>query len=125
MSQIIINGKSYSGSNISIINGNVIIDGKGVSIDEKQISIVVNGDLAELDANGCNKIEIAGNVNRLKNGFGDVSIRGSVTNDVQCGSGNIEVDGDITGSVTTGSGNVRARLIQGSVKTGSGNIHTK
>jgi hypothetical protein len=47
-----INGKTYFGNNIQVINNKVIIDGKDVTsehADSKEISIVVEGNLDSLE----------------------------------------------------------------------------
>lgn len=97
---VIINGKSISveGSNISVVNDKVYVDGK--LIEEGLSGIVTiefKGDLATLDSNG--SIAVNGNVE------GDVDAGGSVTI-----SGDVEGDVDSGGSVTCGSikGNVDA-----------------
>lgn len=106
MNTISINGVTITGrGNISIVNGKVLVDGKDVTPDSKQISIVVNGNIEYIDADCCEKIEVTGDVN-----------------DIQTQSGDVEVVGDVKGSVQTMSGDVKCSDIGGSVKTMSGDI---
>lgn len=101
-----INGRSFSGSNISIVGGKVIVDGKEVDglQDEKQINIVVNGD-----------------IETLQSGNGNVTVSG-VTGSVQTVNGEIEITGSVGGSVKTVNGNVRCGEVRGSVNSVNGNI---
>lgn len=61
MGSININGKTYTGNNIVVTNGKVIIDGKEAESgnDSTNIKVIVNGDLNKLD---CTDAEINGNV---------------------------------------------------------------
>jgi hypothetical protein len=99
---ITVNGSSYSGSNVSIIDGVVTVDGV---IQKQKIGHLVN-------------VTIAGDVERVENTAGDVFIRGNVTGSVECV--------DIGNDVQTISGNVIASgSINGNVKTISGDITSK
>ncbi len=86
-SNIIVNGKSYSGNNIIVNNNSVIIDGE---IQESGlsgiVSIKVEGDLASLSCNAPTTVN--GNVK------GDVKVNGSL----KCGnvSGNVKANGSIS-----------------------------
>jgi hypothetical protein len=119
---IIINGKSYNGNSVSISNGKIIIDGNNVTPENaKQISIVVNGDIDNLNVDYCEKIEVAGNVATLQSTSGNVDVKGDA-NSIQTTSGDVDVEGNIKGSVTTMSGDVDCQNIGGTVKTMSGDI---
>jgi hypothetical protein len=120
---ITINNKGYVGKSITIINGKVIIDGKDVTPDSKEITISVDGNLDNLEVDHANTIIIKGDVNKVRSGSGDVSC-GNITGGTQTGSGDIDC-GIITGDVQTGSGDVNATTITGSVRTGSGDIKYK
>jgi hypothetical protein len=122
-STISINNVSVTGRSIVIRNNKVIIDGVDVTPDAKQINIVVNGSVDELDVDYCEKLEISGDVGRAQCGSGDINCN-NITGGAQTGSGDIDC-GDITGNVQTGSGDVNANNISGSVKTGSGDIKYK
>ena len=103
---VTIDGKTFTGTNINIENGKVIVDGKKQDGDlVGDINVTVEGDVKEL-RNGSGKV-IAKNVGTLSTGSGNVSCV------------------DVKGSVSTGSGNVNCREVGGSVRTGSGNINRK
>ncbi|MCK9311820.1 MAG: hypothetical protein M0P26_06045 [Bacteroidales bacterium] len=105
MSIIIINGKrmSVSGSNISISNNKVCVDGKLV-IDEvatEPVKLIVEGDLFKVKSEG--PVEVTGDVK------GDISAAGSVhCNDV---SGNLTAMGSVhcgnVGGNATAMGSMR------------------
>ena len=105
---IVINGKSYTGNNISIVSDKVIVDGKeqGGSLTGP-ITVSVAGD--------CAWIEL---------GSGNISIAGRCRGDVKTGSGDVKC-GDVGGDVQTGSGDVSCGSVTGSVRTGSGDILRK
>lgn len=105
MSTIVINGVSYSGNSIVVSNNKVIIDGKDMTPNEKQITIMVDGDVNDLNISSCNKLTVNGNVNELSTQ-----------------SGSVNISGDVNGSVKTMSGSVNCGKISGSVKTMSGSI---
>ncbi len=125
MAQIIINNTKHIGSQININNGNITIDGKKITIDndEKQINISVVGDISDLSVDSCEKIDIKGNVKKVKTSSGDIDITGDVLEDIQTSSGDIDISGNVNGNVQTSSGDVKCSGdIQGSVRTMSGNI---
>lgn len=121
---ISINGKSFFGSNISISGNKIIIDGKNVTPNEKVINIVVNGNIDNLEVDACDKLEIHGDVNKLRNGSGDVEC-GDIKGDVTSGSGNIICKGNVAGKLQTGSGDVECGEVKGDATTSSGNITCK
>lgn len=60
-STIVINGVTISGGrNVTIRNGKVIVDGKDVTPDAKEINISVTGNVERLEADACQKISITG-----------------------------------------------------------------
>lgn len=60
MATIIVDGSTYSGKNVQIINGRVIVDGKETNGKEYgSINVIVNGNLETLD---CTSAEINGDV---------------------------------------------------------------
>lgn len=116
-----INGQDFVGRQVVINNGRVIIDGKDQTPDSKEISIVVDGNLEELDVDFATSIDIRGSVGKLRSGSGDINC-GNITGGAQTGSGDIECE-SILGDVQTGSGDVSVLgNVTGSVKTGSGDI---
>jgi hypothetical protein len=101
--RIIINGKSYGGRNITIINGKVLIDGvpgeEGLS---GVVEIKVEGDLATLECDA--PVTVNGNVGHLSAG-GSVQCE-NVGGNVNAG-GSINC-GDVGGMVNAG-GSVNCR----------------
>jgi hypothetical protein len=116
-----INNKSYVGRNIVINNGQVIVDGKNVTPENTtQIEIKVTGNVETLDVDHCDTILIAGDVNTVTTGSGDVNAN-IISSGARTGSGDIECK-TINGNVQTGSGDVTTETISGTVKTGSGDV---
>lgn len=109
MSTITINGNTYSGNNITVVNGKVIIDGVDFTPDSKEINISVAGDIAELRVDSCNKLNVQGNAGNINTKSGDVEIGGDVSGNVQSMSGDVDVSGSIGGSVSTMSGDIKYR----------------
>lgn len=105
-STISINGTTYVGNNVKIVNGKVIVDGKDMTPDAKNITIQVNGDISNLDVDICDKLSITGNVNELSTVSGDVEIGGSVGGNIKTTSGDIKC-GNIAGNVKTVSGDIK------------------
>jgi hypothetical protein len=105
-SSVTINGVSFKGNNVTIINGKVIIDGKDQTPDAKNITIHVNGDISKLSVDICDSLSVTGNVNELSTVSGDVSVGGSVGQNVKTVSGDVKC-GDIAGKVTTVSGDIK------------------
>ncbi len=100
-----VNGQTYQGDCVAIVNGQVFVDGREVTPEGRQrIEVVVHGDLVQLDVDACHSIRVAGSVGNLRTTSGDV----------QCG--------DVTGSVTTVSGDVSCQRVQGNVRTVSGDV---
>lgn len=108
MNRIVINGKRILGDligrNIKITSGTVIIDGKNVTPDSKEIAIQIEGNVNSVNVDCCNDINITGSTGNIKTGSGDIN----------CG----EVEGDIS----TGSGDVKCKNVQGRISTGSGDV---
>jgi hypothetical protein len=100
MGNITINGRSYSGRNVSIINGQVIIDGKvddGFESTSRIVEVRVTGDLCSLrtDASVVMHGQISGNLNA----GGSVSCD-DVGGNISAG-GSVNCD-NVSGSVTAG-----------------------
>jgi hypothetical protein len=104
---ISINGKSYSGNNIVVNNGKVVIDGKNVTPDTKEININVDGNIESIEVDSCNKFIVNGNVTKLS----------SISGDIKCK--------DVHGGVNTISGDVECGKVGGNVSTISGDIENK
>lgn len=104
--RINIDGRSFTGRNISISNGKVTIDG-----------IVQDGELV-----GDINITVEGDIEKLENATGlvkanNVGSISTLSGDVECGN--------VSGSVSTMSGDVDCGTIGGNVKTMSGDIKHK
>ncbi len=106
MSKITINGITYQGENITVKNGQVIIDGKKYSASANKINISVEGNVNELQVDSCEQ----------------VTVNGEIKGDVKTMSGDVVTTGPIAGSVSTMSGNVHCLNIGGAVSTMSGDI---
>lgn len=98
----VINGKSFSGRNIQVSNGEVIIDGIKVMDADAEVNIEVHGDVDKIsNETGTVKANHAGSINTM-------------SGDVECG--------DVSGSVGTMSGDVNCGKVNGKVKTMSGDV---
>ena len=126
MSRISINGQVYKSNagNITMTNNKILIDGKDVTPSEKQIYIIVNGDINKLECDVTEEINVIGNVKSVNTSSGDVTIGGGVQNSVLTNSGDVSVKGN-TGGVKTMSGDVKAKNINGSISSISGDIIQK
>lgn len=109
---ISINGKTFSGNNVTIINGKVTIDGVDAGVDSNKEKITIQGNVASLQCD--HDVEVKGNVT------GDVAAGGSVScNDVGAdvtASGSVNCD-NVQGNVDAG-GSVNCDDVGGSVKAG-------
>ena len=103
---ISINGKTYKGNNVSVINGQVYIDGvKKVASEEKVINITIEGDINELKVDVCDKLEVTGNCHTVNSTNGNIQVKGNVSGDVTNKNGNI-ICKEVGGDATTKNGNV-------------------
>lgn len=103
---VTINGKSYSGNNITVSNGTVIIDG-----------VVQDGEHLGYNI----QIDIIGNVGEIETSSGNVTVSGDVS-DVSTSSGDVKC-GDVTGNINTSSGDVVCGNVGGKIKTSSGDVN--
>lgn len=103
-STVSINGREFSGRNISIVGDKVIIDGveHGQSL-VGPISVVVNGNAESVETTS-GSVEVAGSAGRVK----------TMSGNVHCG--------DVSGDVGTMSGNINCHKVAGNTKTMSGDI---
>lgn len=120
-----INGKSIQGSNIVIINGKVIVDGKGVQSDDKIINITIEGNVEKMDVDVCNTISVKGEVNDVQTKSGDIEVHGNVKGSVSSMSGDVEIGGDVGGNASSTSGDIICKNVSGNVSTMSGDITHK
>lgn len=114
---ITIGGSVIARQNIGtmvISGGKITVDGKdineldAVDPDEKVINITIQGDVDHLDVDYCNKLEVTGNVRRVKATQGDIEIHGSVSGDVHANMGNINC-GDVEGDCHANMGSINRR----------------
>lgn len=86
-----INGVTYSGTNVTINGDKIIIDGNVVNVAEaKEYHIGIYGENAT-----------------VKTSSGNVTVNGSVSNNISTQSGRVEVHGYVNGNVSTMSGSIR------------------
>ena len=96
---------NIKGDNVSIINNKIFVDGKEIGTEEKEINIIVEGNLDKLEVDCCNSIKVNG-----------------VTKDVEVSNGNITISGDVKGNVNNINENIIAKVINGNCKTTNGDI---
>lgn len=109
MAHININGRSYSGRSVNIINGKVFVNGvEADTADAKEVKIAINGPVESLQCDAANQIAVIGNVGTIKTQSGDVEVRGNVTGGIQTMSGDVEAK-TIHGPVSTMSGDITGR----------------
>lgn len=104
---ITINGKSFKGNNVSIINNEVIIDGKKANSDDdsKIINISIDGNIESLNVDYCEKIEVVGECESVSSKNGNIAIQGNVSGDVTNKNGNI-ICRNVGGDASTKNGDV-------------------
>lgn len=119
---VTINGVSYSGTNIAMANGKVMVDGKIIDDDEKQVYITVQGNIESLNVSSCKKIDITGDVSSVATVSGDVNCR-NVGGSIKTTSGDVNCT-TVAGDVNTTSGDVTGTVFAGDVKTVTGDICT-
>ena len=124
----VINGKTITGSVITIENGRMLVDGKPFEdwseSEEKVINITIEGNVEELQASGCNTIVVKGDAKNIKTGSGDVTVEGVVKGNVNTGSGDVRC-GNVEEDVNTGSGDVHCGDVRGRVSTMSGDVYKR
>lgn len=102
---VTINGKTYSGNNIIISNGKVIVDGAEQSeVLEHNIVVNVTGDVQSLETTS-GDVNVIGGVSNIQTTSGDVQCE-SVSGDVKTVSGDVNVRGNVAGNVKTVSGDI-------------------
>lgn len=97
------------GRNVTIINGKVIVDGKDVTPDAKEVNISVTGNVEKIEVDDCEKITVTGDVGSVITKSGDVSVGGTISGSVQTISGDVDCKGIISGGVKTVSGDISSR----------------
>lgn len=110
VTRISVNGLTVSGGrSVVISNGKVIVDGKDVTPDAKEINISVEGNVEKIEADACSKISVTGDAGSVNTQAGDVDVGGNVGGSVQTMSGDVDCGGSIGGSVSTMSGDIKSR----------------
>ena len=106
-----INGKTYKGNNISIIDGVIYIDGKIVDKSNASINttiiVKITGNVDSISTDS-GDVEVTGHAGKISTGSGDVST-GNCAGAISTGSGDVDINGQVYGSVKTGSGDIRYR----------------
>lgn len=104
-STVTVNGKTIrvKGNSISIINDEIIVDGKPLreALDQPNITVIVEGDCRSLNA--CGNVEVKGNAHNIDR-RGSCHVEGDVTGNVNA-SGSVTC-GDVGGDIDA-SGSVR------------------
>lgn len=123
---IMMNGKII-GTNVKQMsfgnnNTQVIIDGKTILMEGKDIKITVTGDIGSINL-GVGKIDIHGSAHdKVTCGPGNVTIMGDMRGDVKTGTGKVTIGGNLDGDVKTGTGNINCKTFDGDFKSGTGKI---
>ena len=101
MGTVKVNGKTYHGNNISVINGKIIVDGKEqLSSDcNAELKIVVNGQVDKIITD--RSVTVKGNISGNIECGGSCSVDGSVGGEVDCG-GSCNVGGSVLGDIDAG-----------------------
>ena len=111
MRNFTINGAIYSGDNIVITNNKILVNGKDVTPDSKEINISVVGNIEQLKVDACNKVSVEGSVTSISTQSGDVEVTGDISGGVQTMSGDVNC-GNVGGSISTMSGDIRYTRIK-------------
>jgi len=119
---ITINGKTFHGSNITVINDRVFIDGKEVNAGDssgKILEVVISGETASINSEA--PVTVNGNVHGNVKTYGALQCSGSITGKVDAG---VSVNcGDINGNVNAG-GSVNCGYVSGGIDAG-GSVNRK
>ena len=109
-SRVTVNGVTYTGNrSVAVGNGRVVIDGKDVTPDAKQISIAVHGNVERLQVDSCEKISVTGDVGSVSTQTGDVDVGGNISGSVQTQTGDVDCAGSIGGKDSTQTGDIKHR----------------
>lgn len=107
MNTVTVNGKTFvHNGSISISNGKVIVDGKDITPESKNINIIVNGNIDRIKVDSCDHVTVTGNAESVETMSGDININGDVNGFVKSMSGDIKC-GHVSGKVSTMSGDIK------------------
>ena len=110
MNTVTINGVTFSSvGSISINRNRVVIDGKDITPNAKEISISVQGNVEKISADNVDTITVSGNADHISTMSGDVEVGGNVSGSISTMSGDVDVDGSVGGGISSMSGSVRHR----------------
>lgn len=106
-----INGKTFKGNNISIIDGVIYIDGKIVDKSNARLNttiiVKITGNVDSISTES-GDVEVTGHAGKISTGSGNVST-GNCAGAIYTGSGDVDINGQVYGSVKTVSGDIRYR----------------
>lgn len=106
-----INGKSYTGKSVNMIDGVIYVD--GVAVDGKEAKMV-----------GPIKVEVTGNCDSVTTSSGNIAIHSGDVKEARSTSGDITVGGDVTGNASSTSGDVRiSGSLGGNASSISGDVN--
>ncbi len=114
-----INGKTYKGNNLSVVNGKIFVDGEAIPVLSKGLSglhsspkdesiivnITVSGNVNSIKCDCVQAFHVTGNVGQASTVSGDISC-GNVLGSISAVSGDVQVNGNVGGSVSTVSGDI-------------------
>jgi hypothetical protein len=106
-----VNGKTYSGNNIQMVNGKVIIDGKEVGEKSKEQDFVITIEKGAIVNLNCDEsVTVNGNVMNIvaQKNINCDKVKGSIT-----AGGNVNCD-DVGGNIEAG-GNVNCDNVKGNI----------
>ena len=107
-----INGKTFKGNNISIIDGVVYVDGKAADESNASINttiiVKITGNVDSIST-ASGDVEVTGHAGKISTGSGNVSTGGGCAGAIFTSSGDVDINGQVCGSVKTKSGNIRYR----------------
>lgn len=104
-STVTINDRTYNGTNISIVDGVITMDGKTITkLDTFKIDVVVQGNCEVVQTTQGN-ITANGNVNcDITTSQGDITVNNHVTGNISTSMGDVNIKGNVTGNVKTSMG---------------------
>lgn len=97
--EVVVNGKHYKGKNVTVINGDVYIDGvkqdNAVETSDKEIKIEVHGSCGDIKSSGSVRVEgDSGDINSS----GSVHVGNTVKGNIVA-SGSVQVIQDVHGDI--------------------------
>ena len=132
--KITMNGKTYTGRNMTMSNGKMFVDGVEVDINSGKtvkpediihVTIVITGNVDELKGN-FNEATVNGNVGSLSSNGGNVTVNETVNGHVESSGGDVTVKGSVGGNVNSTGGDVKIHgKVSGNVSTMGGSISYK